>query len=141
MKIQLLALAAFMILAPAPARAEANPLKFHCHMDDLNGDANQYGSLDFERAVTRCESGVCLVPIDHLRTKYNCRDIAASYNVSRAPAGEEPSLDVTLWAYCGASPDPDRPKSQTISLPLSSRHFGILAEWDGFITDIRCDRE
>jgi hypothetical protein len=113
--------------------------RFVCHLDDIQGEKEQFASQDFEREVSPCV-GTCLVPIDHLQTPYTCRDFIASVDASRADQ-EEPSMDVTLWAYCGAAPIAGQGKSQTVTLPLASRHFEMLAEWDGWITHLRCDRK
>jgi hypothetical protein len=113
-------MALLLLLGAHPASADLSPdhpAQFTCHLEEIQGGADQYDSLDFTRTVTPCPEGMCLVPIDHLQSKIACRDFTVSYGDSGA------DLDISLWSYCGAATDPAKSQSQTLSIASDSRRF------------------
>jgi hypothetical protein len=136
-KLQSLLLPVLLVLPTLSLAAE--PVRFQCHFRDINTQTDQAESLDFVRDVTACDGttgGICFVPIDHLKTKIECRDFTASFDENSEPR----TLDVTLWSYCGNAPDPARATSQTVSLPPEAKHFQLTAEWGRFLTIVKCSR-
>lgn len=129
--------------APAPvfALADAPPssTKFHCTFRDIDNQTGATQALELVREVKPCggdQGGFCFVPIDHLKTPVSCRDFTASFALDDTP----PTLDVTLWSYCGDAGHAQHPVSQTASLPIDANHFQLTAEWDGYLSVLVCDR-